>query len=112
MRRTLLIAVTLLVVGWAATAVQAGDVPDGKTVFLENKCNTCHSVDSQEIAKKSEKMKGADLSNAGNDVKDAAWLKGFLLKENEKEGETHKKAWKGTDEQLGAIVDWLMTLKK
>jgi mono/diheme cytochrome c family protein len=113
MRSTVLLVVALLavvLVGLGAPVLQADG--DGKAAFLENKCNTCHSVDSQEIAKKSEKMKGPDLSNAGNDAKDAAWLKGFLLKEIEKEDKAHKKAWKGTDEQLDAIVEWLMSLKK
>ncbi len=111
MRSALLIAVTLLAVGLASVAL-GSDVPAGQTAFLENKCNTCHSVDSAEIAKKSEKMKGPDLSNAGAEVKSAEWLKGFLLKKEELNDKMHKKTWKGTDEQLDAIVKWMMGLKK
>jgi mono/diheme cytochrome c family protein len=111
MRSVLLISVTLVVVGLASVAF-GSDVPAGQTAFLENKCNTCHSVDSAEIAKKSEKMKGPDLSNAGAEVKSAEWLKGFLLKTEKLDEKAHKKTWKGTDEQLDAIVKWMMSLKK
>lgn len=111
MRSALLIAVSLMAVGLAAVAFTS-DVPAGQTAFLENGCNMCHSVDSAGIAKKSEKMKGPDLSNEGAEAKDAAWLKAFIMKKEENEAGMHKKTWKGTDEQLGAIVEWLMTLKK
>ena len=111
MRSALVIAVTLLAVGLASVAL-GSDVPAGQTAFLENKCNVCHSVDSAEIAKKSEKMKGPDLSNAGAEVESAEWLKGFLLKKEELNEKAHKKTWKGTDEQLDAIVKWVMSLKK
>jgi mono/diheme cytochrome c family protein len=113
MRSTVLFAVALLVVALvgflSAPALEAGG--DGKAAFLENKCNTCHSIDSQEIAKKSEKMKGADLSNIGNQAESVEWLKGYIKKEIKKDDAAHKKAWKGSEEQLDAIVEWLMTLK-
>lgn len=112
MRSTILVVVGLLVVvlvGLGAPAIEAGD--DGKAAFLENKCNTCHSIDSQEIAKKSEKMKGTDLSNIGNQAESVEWLKGYIKKEIKKDDEAHKKTWKGSEEQLDAIVEWLMTLK-
>ena len=84
---------------------------DGKAAFLENKCNVCHSIESQEI-EKTTKMVAPDLSDAGNMVESAEWLKGFLLKENETDAGAHKKTWGGSDEQLDAIVNWLVTLKK
>jgi len=112
MGRVLVAVLTVLAMGLASNALGADEVPAGQTAFLENKCNTCHSVDSAEIAKKSEKMKGSDLSNAGAEVKSAEWLKGFLLKKEELNDKKHKKTWKGTDEQLDAIVKWVMSLKK
>lgn len=89
----------------------AANAQDGKAAFLENKCNVCHTVESQEVEKTS-KMAGPDLSDAGNMVESADWLKGFLMKENETEAGKHKKTWSGTDEQLQAIIDWVMGLKK
>lgn len=102
----LILLLGLVVLLTPATA----DAQDGKAAFLENRCNVCHSVESQEI-EKSSKMAGPDLSDAGNMVESAEWLKGFLLKENETDAGAHKKTWSGTDEQLDAIVNWLMTLK-
>ena len=95
-----------------ASFAQATDEAAGKTLFLEKKCNLCHAVESQGIAKKSEKMKGEDLSDAGNQVSDAAWVKGWILQTELKEGEKHKKKWKGTDEELKTIVNWVLSLKK
>jgi cytochrome c551/c552 len=101
------VAVFVLIVGLASAAQAA----DGKALFEEKKCNLCHAIDSQGIAKKSEKMKGAELSNAGATVESADWLKKFLTQETMKDGDKHKKKWKGTDEELDTIVNWVMSLK-
>jgi hypothetical protein len=71
----------------------------------------CHSVDSQSIAKTSKTMKGPDLSNAAGLVESADWAKSFLKREVKKDDKNHQREFKGTDEELNAIVDWLMTLK-
>ena len=84
----------------------------GKDAFLAAKCNTCHSVSTAGIEAKttSEKLKGPDLVGVANDF-DAEGLAAFLRQESEKDGKKHKKAWKGTDEDLSAIVDWLLEQK-
>jgi mono/diheme cytochrome c family protein len=97
-----------LVLGLTAVSEAA----DGKAVFLEKKCNLCHSIESQGITKTAAKMDGAELSDAGNFVPDAEWLKKFLTQEELKDGDKHKKKWKGTDEDLDAVVTWIMSLKK
>jgi cytochrome c551/c552 len=102
------VAALVLVIGTAPVSYAA----DGKALFVEKKCNLCHAVDSQGIQKTSEKMKGAELSDAGNTGKSADWLKKFLKQEELKEGEKHKRKWKGTDEELDTIVNWVLTLKK
>jgi mono/diheme cytochrome c family protein len=101
------LAVFALAVGLASVAQAA----DGKALFVEKKCNLCHAVDSQGIEKKSAKMKGAELSDAGSRVESADALKKFLTQETMKDGEKHKKKWKGTDEELDTIVEWVMSLK-
>ena len=101
------LAAFVLVVGLASVAQAA----DGKALFEEKKCNLCHSIESQGIAKKSEKMKGAELSNIGASIESAESLKKFLTQETMKDGEKHKKKWKGTDEELDTIVNWVMSLK-
>lgn len=84
----------------------------GQQVFLDNKCHMCHSVESLEIERTStsEKMQAADLSNVGAEH-DAAWLAKYIKKEVQLDEEDHKKTWKGSDEELKAVADWLATLK-
>jgi cytochrome c2 len=81
---------------------------DGKQIFLDNKCNSCHTVNSMEITSKKEGAQ--DLSNAGS-VGNAELLKSYLLKESKINDKEHKMKFKGTNEELNALVDWLVTLK-
>jgi mono/diheme cytochrome c family protein len=85
---------------------------DGKELFLAQKCNLCHSVDSQGIAKTNAKMKAPDLSNAGGMVESADWVKSFLKKEVKKDGKAHTKEFKGSAEELDAVAQWIVSLKK
>ncbi len=108
-RYTLMVALALAVcAAVSSTAVAA----DGKAIFLGQKCNLCHTIDSQSIAKTSEKMKAPDLSNAAGLVESADWLKSFLKKEVKKDDKAHQREFKGTPEELDTVVQWLMTLKK
>lgn len=84
---------------------------DGKEKFLEYKCNKCHSVDSHKIEQTKEKQKGGDLSEVGK-TRDADWMMKYIKKEvTNDEDKKHKGKFKGTDEELKAIVDWCATLK-
>ena len=84
---------------------------DGKALFLEAKCNKCHSVDSQGIEQTKKKQKGGDLSKVGNE-RDADWMTKFIKKEIKNEDDKkHKGKFKGSDEDLKAIVDGCATLK-
>ena len=90
----------------------AGEEDPGQTAFIGNECNMCHSIDSLGIERtsKSEKMQAGDLSNVGAEH-DAAWIVQYVKKEVQLEDADHKKTYKGTDEDLQAIADWLATLK-
>lgn len=81
---------------------------DGKQIFIDAKCNNCHTVTSVEITSK--KDDATDLSNAGT-VGDAALMKSFLLKEAKINDQEHKMKFKGSVEELDALVNWLLTLK-
>jgi cytochrome c551/c552 len=107
---TLLVAFVLAI---GLASVGQVEAADGKALFESKKCNLCHSIESQGITKKSEKMKGAELSDAGNTVESADWLKKFMTQEvMGEDGKKHQKKWSGTDEELDAIVTWVMSLKK
>jgi len=99
----------------AAPAAAAGEAAKtGKEIFTAQKCNTCHSIDSQSIARTStsDKMKGPDLSDIGKGH-DAAWLTKWMKKEVAAEdGKKHMPTFKGTDDELKTLTEWLSTLKK
>lgn len=105
-------AILALIVVGAALSAPASAV-DGKEVFLAQKCNTCHSVSTAaiEATTKSEKMKGPDLVGVVQ-AHDTAWVSDFIQKKIDKEGKKHAKEFKGTAEELAAIVAWLESQKK
>lgn len=58
-----------------------------------------------------EKKEITDLSSVGI-KRDAEWLKKFQKKEiSNEEGKKHKEKWKGTDEDMEQIVNWIITLR-
>lgn len=101
-----------LAVGGASTPALAGEgaAMDGKEIFLGEKCNMCHSVSTADIEAKtkSEKMFGGDLVDLEHE---ADWIAEYLKKAAEKDGSDHKREFKGTDEELAALVDWLLAQK-
>ncbi|HEX9251673.1 MAG TPA: c-type cytochrome [Ignavibacteriaceae bacterium] len=93
--------------GFAFTiADQPGD--DGKTIFVNNKCNMCHTVSSAGI--ESKKSDAVDLYTVGKD-KTVEFLTKYLKKEAKLNDKDHKASFKGTDEELTKLVEWLSTLK-
>ncbi len=90
-----------------------GDEGDAQTLYVETfKCNMCHGVAAVGIEAKttSEKMKGIDLSGYKTD-KELAEIAAYARKEADLDGKTHKKGFKGTDEELQTILDWLGSLE-
>lgn len=81
---------------------------DGKQIFLNSKCNNCHTIPSVEITSK--KDDATDLSNASS-VGDAPLMKSYLLKEAELNDKEHKIEFKGSEEDLNTLINWLLTLK-
>ncbi len=106
---TAALAFALLVPAGAPAEEQA----DGRQVFLDAKCNLCHAVPAVDIPAKtkSEKLKGPDLGGPLPDGFTFADLAAYLRKETDRDGVEHKKEFKGTDEELQTIVDWLGSLE-
>ena len=103
----------LLALSALSGAASAEESPSpGREAFVDNKCNMCHSVAAQDIERtsKSDKMKAEDLSAVG-DERDAGWIVEFIKKETDLDGEEHQRTFKGSDEELAAIADWLSGLK-
>ena len=78
---------------------------DGKQIFLDQKCNMCHSVSSEGITPTS-KIKAPDLAGLAS-KEDPAWIGKFLKKTADKNGKKHIKPFTGSDEELAAVVAWL-----
>ncbi len=81
---------------------------DGKKLFVDNKCNMCHTVTSAGI--ESKKSDAVDLSTVGKD-RTVEFLTKYLKKEAKLNDKDHKSSFKGTDEDLTKLVEWLSTLK-
>ena len=83
---------------------------DGKAVFLDKKCNKCHTVSSASIEKTS-KLKGPDLTTEA--IKgDAKTLKTYLKKQEVINGKKHGTAFTGSDEDLDAVIAWVLQQNK
>jgi len=104
-----LFLLTVLALFAFVLSAKAEDAP-GKKLFLDNKCNTCHSIDSQGIAKTMASSKAPDLSNVGSE-RNAEWISKYLMKEETLKDKKHMKAWAGTKEDLETLSKWLETLK-
>lgn len=107
----------ILLMAFTFTVLAAGsfnkDDPKGKSLFIKKyECNECHSVKLDKIAAttKSDNMKGPDLSGYSTDHS-LADLATYARKEADLDGKKHLKPFKGTDEELQAIIDWLGTLE-
>lgn len=81
---------------------------DAKQIFIDSKCNNCHTVTSNKMTSK--KDDATDLSNVGSSG-DAQLIKSYLLKEAKINEQEHKIKFKGSEAKLNALVNWLLTLK-
>ena len=85
---------------------------DGQALFIANKCNMCHSVPAVgiEAKVKVETMKGPDITKAAARFEPDDLAK-YIRKQAQLEGKDHKKEFKGSDEELAAMIAWLQQLK-
>lgn len=89
-----------------------GGAAAAQQTFVAHKCDLCHAVPGADIEAKtsSDKLRGPALGGPSPEDFEFADLAAFLRKQTEREGEQHKREFKGTDEELQAILDWLETL--
>lgn len=104
----LALVITIVALYGFAFTLAGNPEGDGKKVFVDNKCNMCHTVKSAGI--ESKKSDASDLSAVGKD-QTAEFLMKYLKKEAKLNDKDHKSAFKGSDEDLKILVDWLQTLK-
>lgn len=99
---------TILALGNIASTAQ--EAPDGKQIFTVKKCNSCHSVESMGIERTNPKAIGTDLSKVGDELT-AEFIAKYLKKEESLNDKKHGVAFKGSDEEFAALVQWLASLK-
>lgn len=102
-----LVSIAILSAG-PATGTASAQSADGQAIFLAQKCNLCHSVDSAGIQRtsKSEKTKGPDLGGVTK-RHDAEWIKRWLNKQEQLNGKKHLTSFKGTPQEADALIAWL-----
>jgi len=112
--RTFKIIISIFVVGMILAignlSTTAQTAPDGKQIFTDKKCNSCHSIESLGIERTNPKAKGTDLSKVGDELTEEFIAK-YLKKEETLNDKKHGIAFKGTDEEFSALVKWLASLK-
>ncbi len=112
-----LLATGMLTIGTLTSATLKTQGDSGKSIFLDNKCNKCHSISSQGIKHLSEPPEGAkypppDLSDVG-DRHTQDWMKQWLLHEVEQHDKKHMfKKFPGSGDDLNTLTKWLASLKK
>jgi cbb3-type cytochrome oxidase cytochrome c subunit len=108
----------------AAKPKTEAKIPAGQKLFLDNGCNSCHSMKGQGIEKKKSATateatastpaaapsKVPDLSAVGLE-RDQAWMTKFLLKTETLHDKKHMKTWKGTEADLATLTAWLAEQK-
>jgi cytochrome c553 len=93
-------------------AANSGNNPEeGKKLFTDAKCQNCHSIESQNIEAKTKKKDTPDLSNTGA-KHDADFFMSYLTKKEAMGDKKHPVAFKGSDEDLKKLAEWLDSLEK
>ena len=124
-RRTALAAVAcalLIGVAGAQDKSAPSGAKDGKALFLENKCNTCHTIKTAGIekrkaagaeatdAKEKSDKKAPDLASVGLERK-AEWIAKYLMKTEAIKGEKHTRKFRGSEADLKVVAAWLESQK-
>lgn len=106
---------TVSAICFSETSIAQGGA-DGKKIFLDQKCNSCHSITAQGIPvkqvegeEKNEKDP-PDLSALGLE-RNADWIAKYLMKKESIKGEKHPKKFKGNEADLTAISQYLESQK-
>ncbi|MBI5324062.1 MAG: hypothetical protein HZB41_02065 [Ignavibacteriae bacterium] len=85
-------------------------VRSGSIIFLEFKCNKCHSIKSQSIECSDTLFKSpSDLSSVGDSL-NSEIFKDYLIKKIKLNNKKHPVAFKGKKEDLNILCNWLQNL--
>lgn len=105
----LLIVIAIVALYGFAYTIASEDEPVGKKLFVDYKCNMCHTVKSVGI--ESKKSNATDIVELEKEKTAEFWIN-YLMKKEKLNGKDHKTSFNGKEEDLKKLVDWMMTLKK
>jgi len=92
---------------YAMVGTVTAGVDDGKQVFTDKKCITCHTLGDQKGAAA---QLGGSLDKVGGQ-RDADWLKGYLVDPKSKIPEAKMPKQKLTEKELDDLVAYMLSLK-
>jgi mono/diheme cytochrome c family protein len=95
-----------LALGALVGTAMAG-VDEGKQVFADKKCITCHSLGDKKGAAA---QLGGPLDNVGG-KRDADWLKSYLVDPKSKMPDAKMPRQKLTDKELDDLVAYMLSVK-
>ncbi len=101
----LIVLIFLGLLGYTAWPAQGADIEKGKKIYEEKRCGMCHAIGGQ-----GGKV-GPDLADVGS-KRDRDWLVKFLKDPKGTVSGAKMMPVKATDEEITALVDYLLSLKK
>lgn len=100
------ISIIVLLFGFSFS-IGSYDNSNGQKIFSDKKCTVCHTINSSHITSK--KTDAVDLSDAGM-LGNSEFIAKYLNKNESILGKKHKILFKGTDEELETLSEWLAGL--
>ncbi len=89
---------------WEGT-LEGAEIEKGKKVYKQKRCHLCHIIGGEGG------KGGSDLSEVGK-TRDREWLRKFLVNPKETVPGAKMLPIKATEEELTALLDYLMSLDK
>ena len=84
---------------------------EGRRVFVAGGCDVCHTVYEAGIGQPEEGASARgnelDLSSLG-EMRAPEWVRAYLRKEVALDGAEHYRAFKGTEQEEDALIEWLV----
>lgn len=102
--------ITILIIAVFLGTTIAYSQNDPKELFEKNKCNTCHSVPKANIKSKMP-TKYPELPDKLLKETKIDELVKFIKQETNLKGKKHGLKFKGSDDELKAILKWLQEMK-
>ena len=105
----MLISALVLAATGAWAQADSALIAKGETTFADKRCVLCHAIKGKG-GTVGPLARGSDLSTVGTQ-RDAQWLKVFLKEPKAVNPKAKMMAFKGTEEELEALVAYLGSLK-